>query len=98
MYIYIYIFIQIDECDRLWVLDTGKINEEHVCPAQLLAFDLKSDHLIKRARIPHKIATNIITKKGLLVTPVVETEGVYCSKTFVSKIHIYCSLFFFLFS
>ncbi|XP_074093821.1 uncharacterized protein LOC141524070 [Cotesia typhae] len=75
--------VAIDECDRLWVLDTGKINEEHVCPAQLLAFDLKTDILIKRVRIPRDIAINIVTKKGLLVTPIVETQGVYCSKTFV---------------
>ncbi|KAH0560530.1 hypothetical protein KQX54_005529 [Cotesia glomerata] len=75
--------VAIDECDRLWVLDTGKINEEHVCPAQLLAFDLKTDILIKRVKIPRDIAINIVTKKGLLVTPIVETQGVYCSKTFV---------------
>ncbi|XP_011310780.1 uncharacterized protein yellow-e [Fopius arisanus] len=75
--------IQIDECDRLWVLDTGKIEEEHVCPAQLLAFDLHTDRLLKRVKIPRSIARNTLTNQGLFVTPVVETEGVNCEKTHV---------------
>ncbi|XP_028982120.1 major royal jelly protein 1 [Diachasma alloeum] len=75
--------VAIDECDRLWVLDTGKIEEEHVCPAQLLAFDLHTDRLLKRVKIPRSIARNAITKQGLFVTPVVETEGLNCKKTHV---------------
>uniref|UniRef100_A0A0C9RML6 MRJP1_0 protein n=1 Tax=Fopius arisanus TaxID=64838 RepID=A0A0C9RML6_9HYME len=75
--------VAIDECDRLWVLDTGKIEEEHVCPAQLLAFDLHTDRLLKRVKIPRSIARNTLTNQGLFVTPVVETEGVNCEKTHV---------------
>ncbi|XP_034939876.1 major royal jelly protein 1-like [Chelonus insularis] len=75
--------VAIDECDRLWVLDTGKINENHVCPAQLLAFDLHTDRLIRRVKIPKSVAQNNLSKHGLLVTPIIETSGVHCSRTYV---------------
>jgi len=35
-------FPQIDECGRLWVLDTGKIGSDIICQPQLLAFDLNT--------------------------------------------------------
>jgi hypothetical protein len=34
--------LQIDECQRLWVLDTGRLLEEQTCPPQILAFDLQT--------------------------------------------------------
>jgi len=35
-----------DHCDRLWVVDTGTIGNQQVCPPQILAFDLKTDKVI----------------------------------------------------
>ncbi|XP_014204773.1 protein yellow-like [Copidosoma floridanum] len=45
--------VQIDECDRLWVMDTGVIlGEGRPCPPQLLSFSLKTNKLLSRYRIP----------------------------------------------
>ncbi|XP_026317822.1 protein yellow-like [Hyposmocoma kahamanoa] len=41
----------IDECNRLWMLDTGKIGSKQYCPPQLLAFNLNDDSLIYRYRL-----------------------------------------------
>lgn len=35
-------FTQIDECGRMWVLDSGRLNEVNICNAQILVFDLKT--------------------------------------------------------
>lgn len=75
---------QIDECNRLWVLDTGFLEGQALnCEAQLLAFDLNTDRLLQRIKIPNDIARS---KDGqtLLATPIVETEGPYCDNTTVS--------------
>ncbi|CAB0038352.1 unnamed protein product [Trichogramma brassicae] len=75
--------IAIDKCDRLWVLDTGSREvDKSNCPAQLLTFDLRTDKLIQRLKIPNHIARN---KQGdtLLVTPIVETNGEKCEDTIV---------------
>lgn len=34
--------VQIDKCGRMWVLDNGRYINNNVCPAQILAFDLKT--------------------------------------------------------
>lgn len=61
--------IEIDMCDRLWVLDSGLINNvRSVCPPQLLVFDLNTSQLLKQVKIPHDIAVNTTTEKGALVT------------------------------
>ncbi|KAF2888370.1 hypothetical protein ILUMI_17803, partial [Ignelater luminosus] len=48
--------VQVDTCDRLWVLDSGQINlsatPEQVCPPQIVVFDLKTDGLIVRYELP----------------------------------------------
>ncbi|XP_076243481.1 major royal jelly protein 9-like [Calliopsis andreniformis] len=75
--------VAIDRCNRLWVLDTGIIGNNAVCPPQLLVFDLLTDNLIERVQIPHDVAVNTTSGKGLLVTPVVQTFGFRCSRTFV---------------
>ena len=75
------------------MLDTGyhKKIESSKCPAQLLAFDLNTDRLIKRIKIPDYIAQN---KQGYgeLVTPIVETSGSFCKHTTVRRIHFSFSL------
>lgn len=78
---------QIDHCNRLWVLDNGKIGQEVVCSAQLLVFDLATDKLIKRVKIPNKLTRNSKTKVGRLVTPIVETHGPRCTRTTVSVLN-----------
>lgn len=58
--------IAIDECRRLWVLDTGKIGEIQKCPPQLLTFDLSTNLLIKRYRFPREQ----YSAASLFITPV----------------------------
>lgn len=44
--------IRVDECDRLWVMDTGLAdilgNPKQLAPPALVIFDLKTDQLIRR--------------------------------------------------
>ncbi|KAK9680926.1 Major royal jelly protein [Popillia japonica] len=47
--------IKIDQCGRLWVLDTGRLSTERICPMQILAFDLRTDKLIHRKEIPNSV-------------------------------------------
>ncbi|XP_014207735.1 major royal jelly protein 1-like [Copidosoma floridanum] len=75
--------IAIDECNRLWVLDTGFLEGKPMkCQAKLLLFDLTNDQHLGTIIIPDKIAKN---KDGvtLLANPVVETDGLNCKKTTV---------------
>lgn len=48
--------IRVDECDRLWVMDTGLAdilgNPKQIAPPALVVFDLKTDKLIRRFVIP----------------------------------------------
>lgn len=57
--------LQIDECRRLWVIDTGRVGEIQYCPAQILIFDLNTDTLLHRYKVPNDQikpgATNYIT-------------------------------------
>ncbi|XP_014367700.2 protein yellow isoform X1 [Papilio machaon] len=73
--------VAIDECDRLWIMDTGKIGEEQRCPPQILAFNLSTDELIYR----HKVANTSYTTESLFITPVVDVrkKGDSCADTFV---------------
>ncbi|XP_014207736.1 major royal jelly protein 1-like [Copidosoma floridanum] len=77
--------LAIDQCNRLWVLDTGIVEQNssaRACQAQLLAFDLTRDKLAKRIKIPNHIAQN---DQGMtrLVKPIVETKGQQCDHTTV---------------
>ncbi|CAH0719372.1 unnamed protein product, partial [Brenthis ino] len=74
--------VAIDKCNRLWVMDAGKIGDKAVCPAQLLAFDLNTDRLIYR----HRPGANGFIATSLFINPVVDVrgEGPYdCADTFV---------------
>lgn len=48
--------IRVDECDRLWVMDTGLVdilgNPKQIAPPALVIFDLNTNKLIKRYTIP----------------------------------------------
>ncbi|KAJ8688171.1 hypothetical protein QAD02_023966 [Eretmocerus hayati] len=63
--------VAIDKCNRLWVLDTGYIALNYTCPAQLLAFNLKTDRLDQHIEIPRHLASKI-DEVNLLITPVVQ--------------------------
>jgi hypothetical protein len=58
----------IDGCSRLWVLDTGRSWKGPVCSPQLLAFDLKTDELLLRYKIPNRF----LAANSTLVTPVIK--------------------------
>nr|XP_012227139.1 PREDICTED: major royal jelly protein 1-like [Linepithema humile] len=44
------------KCNHLFLVDTGRIGEDQICPAQLLIFDLSTDKLVKRVIIPRNVA------------------------------------------
>ncbi|XP_035912050.1 protein yellow-like [Anopheles stephensi] len=62
--------IQVDECDRLWVLDAGVTdtltNLQQVCPPKIMAFDLQNDELLFTYVLPEEqvkedsLHTNIV--------------------------------------
>lgn len=62
--------MQIDDCDRLWVLDSGKIDitteVKQICPPTIFIFDLRTDELIRSYQLPKdqikedSLYTNII--------------------------------------
>lgn len=58
---------QIDECRRLWVLDTGRIADHQYCAPQLLVFNLDTDSLVHRYRLPQEAYK---TDVSLFITPV----------------------------
>lgn len=59
--------LQIDECRRLWVLDTGRIADRQQCAPQLLIFNLDNDTLIHRYRFPKSLYKSAVS---LFITPV----------------------------
>ncbi|XP_011338426.1 protein yellow isoform X2 [Ooceraea biroi] len=49
--------VQVDECNRLWVLDSGKIElvarkANQICPPAIFIFDLRTDTLIRKYTLP----------------------------------------------
>ncbi|XP_053669181.1 protein yellow-like [Anopheles marshallii] len=63
--------IKIDECNRMWVLDTGKIGERRICLPQLVVFDMKTDKIIHRYQIP---ADQLVCELSLLVNLLVDVQ------------------------
>lgn len=72
-------WLQVDSCDRLWVLDTGKLEERQICSPQLLSFDLRTNKLLSRYKFPQ----DQFKDDSLFVTPVVDIRDDKCSDTFV---------------
>jgi hypothetical protein len=65
--------LQIDQCGRLWVLDSGMVNIlteniKRICQPQLLVFNLKNNKLILRYRIPD----SVLQEHSLLITVVAD--------------------------
>ncbi|XP_071635267.1 yellow-h [Temnothorax longispinosus] len=48
--------VQVDECDRLWVLDSGKTElakrSKQLCPPAIFIFDLRTDTLVRKYTLP----------------------------------------------
>ncbi|CRK89991.1 CLUMA_CG003717, isoform A [Clunio marinus] len=60
----------IDDCNQLYVLDTGIIGETKKCPPQLLVFNLVDDSLVRRYKFPD----SQYTESSLFITPVVDVK------------------------
>uniref|UniRef100_A0A8D8Q8T8 Protein yellow n=1 Tax=Cacopsylla melanoneura TaxID=428564 RepID=A0A8D8Q8T8_9HEMI len=75
---------QIDECGRLWVLDTGKLDTftatpRKLCSPQIVVYDLhRGDKVILRYRFPD----SQLEENSLLITIAVDTRNAQCSKQF----------------
>ncbi|XP_012269409.2 major royal jelly protein 1-like [Athalia rosae] len=75
--------IFMDDCNRIWVVDSGKVKNSQVCPPQILAFDADTDELVEKVRIPWKLAhSSKNRRRGRLEVQFVETKD-SCSKTWV---------------
>ncbi|KAG8262359.1 cuticle pigmentation [Homalodisca vitripennis] len=79
--------IHIDDCGRLWVLDSGNNNafggtanpNRIVCPPQIVIYDLRNNNrLVGKFRIP----SSMIEKFSLLVTIAVDTRQRDCSDAY----------------
>ncbi|XP_011698378.1 PREDICTED: major royal jelly protein 3-like [Wasmannia auropunctata] len=64
------------KCNHIFVVDSGRIGNDNVCPPQLLIFDLSNDKLVKRINIPLNVANSKNGTNGLLTTPIVVAP--YC--------------------
>ncbi|XP_019534039.3 protein yellow [Aedes albopictus] len=61
----------IDECNRLWVVDTGKIGDRRICLPKIVAFDLRTDQIIHQYQIP---ANQLTCDVSLLVSILVDVR------------------------
>ncbi|KAJ8688050.1 hypothetical protein QAD02_023845 [Eretmocerus hayati] len=76
--------IEIDECNRLWVLDSATTlpgKEATQCHPKLLAFDIWTDTLLTKISIPKNIAANARTNQSSFTNIRVETGGYFCENT-----------------
>ncbi|KAH8335630.1 hypothetical protein KR074_007381 [Drosophila pseudoananassae] len=63
----------IDECWRLWVVDSGQVNSIQLCPPQILTFDLVKDELIQRHSLPPNSYTPSVSIFTALVVDLAES-------------------------
>ncbi|KAF7995394.1 hypothetical protein HCN44_006501 [Aphidius gifuensis] len=71
--------IAIDECNRLWVVDTGTIAGKVVCPTKIMIFDLFTDRLMHQYIVP---SDQTLYGESSLVTPIVEIVD-KCENTYL---------------
>jgi len=45
----------LDDYNRLWFVDSGKIGNQQVCAAKIYAFDVRNDRLVVEVEIPHSL-------------------------------------------
>lgn len=70
-----------DSCDRLWILDTGKIENQQICRPQLLSFSLRTNKVLSQYKFPKEQFKD----DSLFVTLVADNRdtGDKCRDTFV---------------
>lgn len=73
--------VQIDDCRRIWILDTGVMGEHRKCPPQILSFSLDTNKLLSRYRFPK----GQYKEDSLFVTPAIDVRPLNgkCRDTFV---------------
>jgi hypothetical protein len=71
--------VAIDECNRLWVVDSGRVTMKAICPTKILIFDLATDQLIHKYVVPDD---QVLHRKSSLVTPIVDV-GDTCIDTYL---------------
>ncbi|KAL5276986.1 Y-e3 family protein [Megaselia abdita] len=69
---------QIDQCNRLWVVDAGTINKTQHCPPKILVYNLEKDTLLFSYIIPED---QYVSGKSQLNKPVVDIMKGQCNKT-----------------
>ncbi|EDV92957.1 protein yellow [Drosophila grimshawi] len=62
----------IDECWRLWVVDSGQMNSLQLCAPQILIFDLVKDELVQRSTLPAAMYTPSISIFTAMVVDLAE--------------------------
>ncbi|XP_022115593.2 protein yellow [Pieris rapae] len=76
--------ISIDQCGRLWVLDSGQIDStdspKQICPPTIVVFDLNTDTLLARYKIPEKY----VLQDSLFSNIIVDSRSPDCS-----DLHVY---------
>lgn len=73
----------IDECNRLWVIDSGIVNAltnlQQLCPPKIVAFDLATDAQILSYQFP----ANQVLQGSLHTNLVVDIRNNECNRAFV---------------
>ncbi|XP_046736000.1 major royal jelly protein 1-like [Diprion similis] len=73
-----------DNCNRLWMVDSGKIGDDQICPAQLLAFNVTTDNLLLRKEVSDNLTHNSQdSSRGWIEIQQVITEGDSCENVTV---------------
>lgn len=87
------------KCNYIFVLDTGKVEENQTCLPKLLIFDLSDNELVRNVSIPEKVAFNA-SGVGLLVTPIVKDQYLKKDKNYRERFlnNVVVSMLFFLIS
>ncbi|XP_064552893.1 protein yellow [Drosophila montana] len=65
----------IDECWRLWVVDSGQVNSMQLCAPQILIFDLVKDELVQRSALPPHMYTPSISIFTAMVVDLLESSA-----------------------
>lgn len=73
--LFILLISQIDDCWRLWVVDSGQVNSLQLCAPQILIFDLVKDELVQRSPLPEQLYTPSISIFTAMVVDLSGTEG-----------------------
>ncbi|XP_053969498.1 major royal jelly protein 1-like [Anastrepha ludens] len=61
--------VHIDPCGRMWILDSGEIDNTQYCPPQIVVIDLATNKALHRYRLPEAMFKRSISR---FVTPYVD--------------------------